>query len=75
MLVKRSVSLNGHATSIALEAEFWREVEQLAKRAGLPLAQFIARVDAERASGNLASALRLQVLAELKIRSAHSPSD
>jgi predicted DNA-binding ribbon-helix-helix protein len=64
-LRKRSVLLAGHATSIALEPEFWAEVERLARLKGKPLAAFIAEIDQQR-HGNLASALRLTVLAALK---------
>jgi predicted DNA-binding ribbon-helix-helix protein len=64
-LRKRSVQLSGHATSIALEPEFWAEVEKLAAGNGRTLAAFIAEVDRGR-KGNLASALRLAVLAALK---------
>jgi predicted DNA-binding ribbon-helix-helix protein len=71
MLKKRSVSLRGHATSLALEPEFWLEIERLAAQSDVPLARFIASVDEARAAqdapaGNLASALRLLVLADLK---------
>jgi predicted DNA-binding ribbon-helix-helix protein len=66
MLVKRSISLSGHRTSIALEPAFWAEVERLAKDGGQSLAAFIRSIDADRApDSNLASALRLVVLADL----------
>jgi len=66
MLVKRSVSLAGHRTSIALEPEFWAEVERLAKDKGVSLAAFIRAIDEGRTpDSNLASQLRLAVLADL----------
>ncbi len=66
MLVKRSVSLAGHRTSIALEPEFWAEVERLAKDTGVSLAAFIRTIDNARSpDSNLASQLRLAVLADL----------
>lgn len=66
MLVKRSVSLAGHRTSIALEPEFWAEVERLAKDNGVSLAAVIRAIDEGRApQSNLASQLRLAVLADL----------
>jgi predicted DNA-binding ribbon-helix-helix protein len=73
MLQKRSVSLKGHATSLALELEFWREIERLAAQGGKTLAAFIASVDEARQSGNLASTLRLLVLADLKARQQPVP--
>ncbi len=62
-LVKRSLSLSGHRTSVALEPEFWRALETAAERQGCSLAALIARVDAERAPRQaLASALRVEAL-------------
>ena len=66
MLVKRAISLAGHRTSIALEPAFWAEVEKLAKDSGVSLAAFIRTIDDGRApESNLASELRLAVLASL----------
>ncbi|AQS88760.1 hypothetical protein AA101099_2290 [Neoasaia chiangmaiensis NBRC 101099] len=61
-LVKRSVSLSGHRTSIALEPEFWAVLEEMA---GLrSLASLIGEIDARRPPERpLASALRVAVLA------------
>ena len=62
-LVKRSLSLSGHRTSVALEAEFWLALEMLAGREGCSLRVLIAGIDAERdASTPLASALRVRAL-------------
>jgi predicted DNA-binding ribbon-helix-helix protein len=63
LLEKRSVSLSGHRTSIALEAEFWAALEAIAAAEILPLAALIARVDGGRTPEQpLASALRVYVL-------------
>jgi len=71
---KRSVTINGHATSISLEAPFWRELKRIADEAGLSVAALVARIDADRKTGNLSSALRLAVLDDLKARAgAASP--
>ncbi len=67
---KRSVTIKGHATSISLEAPFWRELRRMADEAGLSVAALIARIDAGRKTGNLSSALRLAVLEDLKARAA-----
>ena len=60
--VKRSVTIAGHETSVALEPVFWSALERAATDAGQPLNALIARIDAERLEGasppNLASALR-----------------
>ncbi|MFT8246253.1 ribbon-helix-helix domain-containing protein [Roseomonas sp. BN140053] len=66
-LVKRSFTLAGHRTSVALEREFWSALEAVAARRGLGLARLVAAVDAgrgEEGAPPLASALRLLALAE-----------
>jgi predicted DNA-binding ribbon-helix-helix protein len=69
-LEKRSVSLAGHRTSVALEPPFWAALEAAAERRGLTLAALIAEIDAARADPAipLASALRLFALAEAQRR-------
>jgi predicted DNA-binding ribbon-helix-helix protein len=62
-LRKRSVLLSGHATSIALEPEFWAVLEEMAKARGSSLAGLIVAIDAERAGRPLASACRVAALA------------
>ena len=66
--VKRSVTIAGHETSIALEPMFWAALERSAADRGLPLNALIARIDAERldvaAAPNLASAIRQWLLAQ-----------
>lgn len=67
MLVKRSLSLSGHRTSIALEQAFWDELDRIAAQRSLSRAALIAQVDTTRAPGsNLASELRLLVLDDVK---------
>lgn len=62
-LKKRSVSLAGHATSVALEPEFWAVLDDMAAAEGLSFAGLIARIDAGRGRRPLASACRLEALA------------
>jgi predicted DNA-binding ribbon-helix-helix protein len=63
-LIKRSFRLAGHATSVALEGEFWAALEEAAAQGGESLAALVAKVDAARADQGLplASALRLAAL-------------
>lgn len=60
--MKRSVTIAGHETSIALEPIFWVALERAASERRLPLNALIARIDAERLEqsppANLASAIR-----------------
>ncbi len=67
-LAKRSFSLAGHRTSVALEAEFWAVIEAEAKKQALSMAGFVARIDAARGERPLASALRLTALAAAQNR-------
>jgi predicted DNA-binding ribbon-helix-helix protein len=62
-LRKRSVLLSGHATSIALEPEFWAVLDEMAKARGSSLAALIVAIDAERQERPLASACRVAALA------------
>jgi len=62
-LTKRSLSLAGHRTSLALEPAFWLVLEALAASRSLSLAGLVAAIDAERGPQALASACRLAALA------------
>jgi predicted DNA-binding ribbon-helix-helix protein len=61
-LRKRSVLLAGHATSIALEPEFWEVLDEMAKARGSSLAALISAIDLERGERALASACRVAAL-------------
>ena len=64
-LIKRSFSLAGHRTSVALEAEFWEALTAIAAARGQTLSGLIAMSDAARDPGRpLASALRVLALRE-----------
>ena len=63
-LIKRSFSLAGHRTSVALEGPFWDALMDIAGKRGQTLAALVAGIDAERGPEQpLASALRLTALA------------
>ena len=62
-LQKKSFSLAGHRTSVALEREFWAALVGIARQRGQTLSALVASVDAERTPARpLASALRLLAL-------------
>ena len=63
MLSKRSFSLSGHRTSVALEEEFWAVLDKEAEDTGQSLAALMGRIDLTRGEKPLASALRLHALA------------
>ena len=62
-LVKRSFSLAGHRTSVALEPEFWTVLDALAARRGAALARLVAEVDGGRPDPTVPLASALRVLA------------
>jgi predicted DNA-binding ribbon-helix-helix protein len=62
-LVKRSFTLAGHRTSVALEPEFWAVLDAEAMRRGEPLLRLIATTDAARDDPALPLASALRVLA------------
>lgn len=61
-VVKRSVTINGHATSVSLEQPFWDALSRLAENQEKSLSALIAEIDNLATGGNLSSALRLYVL-------------
>lgn len=62
-LVKRSFSLSGHRTSVALEPAFWAVLERMAVAKSIPVSRLVADLDAARDSAQpLASALRIMAL-------------
>ncbi len=63
---KRSLVIAGHRTSVSLEEAFWEALKEIAAREGVSLAALAARVDAERGSANLSSALRVFVLRNIR---------
>ena len=70
-VVKRSVVINGHKTSISIEDQFWAAVKEIAAERQLTVAKLVAMVDHDRGEvGNLSSALRLFVLSQY-----HDPVD
>ena len=69
-IVKRSINLAGHKTSISLEDAFWQALKDIAKTRRTTMSDLIGGIDAERQNGNLSSALRLFVLNHYQARAA-----
>ena len=61
-VVKRSIVIAGHKTSVSLEDAFWQGLKQIASERGVTLSDMVASIDTERRQGNLSSAIRLFVL-------------
>ena len=62
VVVKRSIVIAGHKTSVSLEDEFWSGLKEIAAARKQTLSDLVASIDTGRAGGNLSSAIRLFVL-------------
>jgi predicted DNA-binding ribbon-helix-helix protein len=62
LVTKRSIVVAGHKTSVSLEGAFWNGLKEIASDRKLTLSELVGSIDAERAQGNLSSAVRLFVL-------------
>jgi predicted DNA-binding ribbon-helix-helix protein len=61
-VVKRSIVIAGHKTSVSLEDAFWTGLKDIAIARHLTLSDLVAAIDSGRLQGNLSSAIRLFVL-------------
>jgi predicted DNA-binding ribbon-helix-helix protein len=61
-IVKRSVVLAGHKTSVSLEETFWSAFKEIAARENVSPSRLVSRIDAARGHANLSSAIRMFVL-------------
>jgi predicted DNA-binding ribbon-helix-helix protein len=61
-VVKRSIVIAGHKTSVSLEDAFWKSLREIAIGRGTTISNLVTSIDVERRQGNLSSCLRLFVL-------------
>jgi predicted DNA-binding ribbon-helix-helix protein len=61
-VVKRSIVIAGHKTSVSLEDAFWKALKEIASARHVTLSDLVSTIDSERRHGNLSSAIRLFVL-------------
>lgn len=61
-VIKRSIVIAGHKTSVSLEDAFWRGLKEIARERDITLSELVASIDSDRQHGNLSSAIRLFVL-------------
>lgn len=69
-VVKRSLVVAGHSTSVSLEDAFWRALRDMATARGCSVARLVGQIDSTRADANLSSAIRVFVLQEALQRAA-----
>jgi predicted DNA-binding ribbon-helix-helix protein len=62
VVIKRSVVVSGHKTSISLEDPFWKSLKEIAGSRHMTLSALLSAIDSDRHEGNLSSAIRLYVL-------------
>lgn len=65
-IVKRSIVIGGHKTSVSLEDAFWKGLKEIAHEQRTTLSNMVATIDRTRQQANLSSAIRLFVLDRLR---------
>jgi predicted DNA-binding ribbon-helix-helix protein len=65
-IVKRSIVIGGHKTSVSLEDAFWRGLKEIARTERITLSTMVSGIDKARNQSNLSSALRLFVLDRMR---------
>jgi predicted DNA-binding ribbon-helix-helix protein len=68
-IIKRSITIAGHSTSVSLEEEFWQELNNIALVKNISVAALIREIDESRVKvdgGGLSSAIRVFILRSLK---------
>jgi len=79
LVVKRSIVVDGHKTSVSLEEPFWLGLKEIARKRSDSVSSVVGGIDAQRQRGNLSSAIRLFVLESARTsayaakQAAHNP--
>jgi predicted DNA-binding ribbon-helix-helix protein len=71
-IIKRSIVLKGHKTSVSLETEFWDGLRKIASTQMAKLTELLQQIDEDRNGGNLSSAIRVFVFNYLRADSSRS---
>jgi predicted DNA-binding ribbon-helix-helix protein len=74
-VVKRSIMVAGHKTSVSLEDAFWNALKEIVRERHMTLSELVAEIDAQRQLGNLSSALRLFVLEFYRTQVSHGKEE
>ena len=73
-VIKRSIVIAGHKTSVSLEDAFWKGLKDIAGTRDMTLSELVAAIDSDRRHGNLSSAIRLFVLDHYRNQTAEEKS-
>lgn len=71
-VVKRSIVVAGHKTSVSLEEAFWNGMKEISGQRSVTLSELVGEIDGARKQGNLSSAIRLFVLDHFRSRASAS---
>jgi predicted DNA-binding ribbon-helix-helix protein len=71
-VVKRSIVVAGHKTSVSLEEAFWNGMKEISSVRDMTLSELVGEIDSNRQQGNLSSAIRLFVLEHACARCAEA---
>jgi predicted DNA-binding ribbon-helix-helix protein len=72
-VVKRSIVVAGHKTSVSLEEAFWNGMKEISGLRNITLSELVGEIDGSRQQGNLSSAIRLFVLDYFRSRAGTVP--
>ena len=67
-VIKRSIVLDGHKTSVSLENEFWDGLREIVVHENTTLSTLVGQIDHDRDSCNLSSAIRVFVFKHFRAR-------
>ena len=74
-IIKRSIVIDGHKTSVSLEDAFWSSLKNIARTEGVPVSKMVTEIDKTRQRGNLSCAIRLFVLEQVRTKPLARQSD
>jgi len=74
-VIKRSIVIAGHKTSVSLEDAFWQGLKDIAGTRDMTLSELVATIDTDRRHGNLSSGIRLFVLDHYRSHAGELPKD
>jgi predicted DNA-binding ribbon-helix-helix protein len=75
LVVKRSIVIAGHKTSVSLEDGFWTGLKEIAGERDITLSDLVATIDSDRSHGNLSSAIRLFVLDHYRLHAQEGDTE
>ena len=70
LVVRQSVDINGHHSSVSLEAAFWNALKEIAVAQNISVNGLVSKIDREREAANLSSAIRLFVIGHYREQAA-----